>query len=99
MFKEKSVDEANADVLEPIAKSVVLVSPFAPKTESLAKGEVVPIPTLPTLPSKKSGDTPALPKRTVEDAWNPPERRMGVPVELVTAPKFVVVVQGNANVW
>ena len=43
---EKSVLVADA-VEEPIAKSVVLVSPLFACTESFANGEVEPIPTFP----------------------------------------------------
>src|SRR3989338_405612 len=101
LLTENKVEVARVAVLGPITKRVSGEPSVGVevKTESLAKGEVVPIPRFPTLPSKKNGETPALPNRTVEDAWNPAVRSSGVPVEFVVAPKAVVEVNGNAKFW
>src|SRR3989344_1501892 len=63
---------------------------------SAANGVVVPSPRFPAAPSHTNCWSPALPNRTVVDAWNPAVRSSGVPVEFVVAPKAVVLVNENA---
>src|SRR3989344_4724727 len=60
---------------------------------SEAKGEEVPSPRFPTAPSKKNCERPALPKRTVEEAFKPPRSERAVEVALVLTPKLFVGVK------
>ena len=46
----KRVETTDAAVVDPIAKSVVPLAIAPAWIESLAKGDVVPIPTLPVVP-------------------------------------------------
>ncbi|OGG60687.1 hypothetical protein A2765_03815 [Candidatus Kaiserbacteria bacterium RIFCSPHIGHO2_01_FULL_56_24] len=55
------------------------------------------MPSLPLALSQRNWpDTPASPKRTVEEAWRPPEKSVGEEVAAVMAPKLLVKVKGSA---
>ena len=67
MSTEKSVfveEPITNDGAEPFAEVGLM--------ENCAYGVVVPSPRKPFVPSKKNGETPALPKRTVDEAYKPP---------------------------
>ena len=70
---EKSVENAPAEVVEPIAKRVLWIEVVAAWRESVAKGEVVAIPVVEA--------TLSVVKYEVEDAWRPAWNQMGVEVE------------------
>jgi hypothetical protein len=79
--------------VEPIAKSG-FVLPSVGLMESRAHGDVVPRPKFPVEPSKRKFETPELPKRTVVDAWRPPEKSAGDDVAAVMALKLLSHVNG-----
>src|SRR3989344_5066292 len=64
------VTENIVAVDEPIAKAGPEPIPSG-LMESCAHGEVVPRPSLPVEESNRNPPTPALPKRTVEEAFSP----------------------------
>ncbi len=57
---------------------------------------VVPSPKFPVAELKTNGDCPRSPKRMVDDAWSPFDKRRVVEVEFTTLPKFVASVNGKA---
>ena len=69
------VDETTANDATPVP------SPEIGLIETSAHGEVVPSPRFPTAPSKKNGDIPEFPNRTVDEVYNPPCSWSAVVVE------------------
>ena len=84
----KRVVLTHVAVDEPMAKSVGFMDVLDAYTESTANGELVPTPTVP--------EKLALANCEVEDAWMPCVKKIGVEVELASAPKFVVGVKAKA---
>jgi hypothetical protein len=71
----------------------------APVTERGVPGEVVPMPRKPVGESKRNcEDTPALPKRMVEEAKSPPWSWRAVDVALTAVAPKVVGVKGKIAV-
>ena len=58
----------------------------------------MPSPRLPTVESKKNCETPALPKRTVDDALRPDFAKMIEEVAALMTPKLLSQVKGAAPV-
>ena len=86
---EKSVVVAPAEVVDEIAKSVVLSEVEAAWSERSAYGDEVPSPKFPVVGLKRKVEVPAAPKRTVDDAVSPPKKEIMVVVELVVVPNEV----------
>ena len=92
-----NVDVAVVLVALNVGDVTVPVKTPAPVTESGVPGDVVPMPRLPTLLSKKNCARPPAPNRIVEDANRPPWSCNAVVVACTAvAPKLLGVNGHNA---
>ena len=77
-----------------VAEMLMVFAPMSP-SENSVPGVDVPTPRFPVVLSKRNPETPALPNRTVEDAFSPPKSESAVDVAFVFTPKFKVGVNEN----
>ena len=78
----------------PIPTEPPLVASQAPCEEVRLVVEAYGTVRLPVAPVKRRSPTPALPKRTVVDAWSPAVSNIVEEVAEVKTPQFVVGVKG-----